>query len=71
VGWAPPAAVPAHIDQEIDVDQDGQADFRIELDTETREATLTPYASYVVELQGVYKFEDETAIRVTLKNPNR
>jgi hypothetical protein len=71
VGWAPPDNVPAYIDQEIDADQDGQADFRIELDTDTREATLTPYASYVVELQGVYKFEHETAIRVVLDNPNR
>ena len=71
VGWAPPEALPAHIDQEIDADADGQADFRIELDTETRQATLTPYTSQVIDLQGVYNLGESLAIRVGLRNPSR
>lgn len=70
VGWTPPDTLPAHIDEEIDVDGDGQADFRIELETATRQAELTPYVPYVVELEGVYRLTESLAIRVTLKNPS-
>ena len=69
VGWAPLEALPAHIDQEIDADGDGQVDFRIELDTATHQATLTPYTSQVIDLQGVYKLGESLAIRVGLRNP--
>ena len=71
VAWRPAEALPAHIDEEIDVDADGQADFRIELETGTRLATLTPYSANVMELQGVYDLGDTLAVRVTLKNPRR
>ena len=71
VAWAPPDALPAQIDQQIDADADGQADFRIELDTVTRQATLTPYTSQVINLQGVYDLGESLAVRVGLKNPRR
>ena len=71
VAWAPPDALPARIDEEIDADADGQADFRIELDTGTRQATLTPYTPQVIDLQGVYHLGKSLAIRVALKNPRR
>jgi hypothetical protein len=71
VGWAPPDALPARIDEEIDADADGHADFRIELDTATQQASLTPYSPNVIELSGVYNLGDRLAIRVGLKNPRR
>ncbi len=71
VGWAPPDALPARIDEEIDADADGRADFRIELDTGTRQATLTPYTPQVIDLEGVYHLGKSLAIRVALKNPRR
>ncbi len=71
VAWRPPEALPTHIDEAIDFDADGQADFRIELEPATRQATLTPYSPDVVKLEGVYDLGERLAIRVTLKNPAR
>jgi len=71
VGWTPPDSLPAHIDEEIDADGDGQADFRVEVDTANKESTLTPYASWVLELEGTYRLEDSLAVRVYLRNPSR
>jgi hypothetical protein len=71
VAWRPPEALPAHIDETIDFDADGQADFRIELEPTTQQATLTPYSPNVVKLGGVYDLGETLAIRVTLKNPSR
>jgi hypothetical protein len=71
VAWRPPEALPARIDEEIDADADGRADFRIELDTATRQATMTPYTPQVIDLQGVYHLGKSLAIRVALKNPRR
>lgn len=71
VGWAPPEDLPRYIDQEIDVDADGAPDFRIQLDTETLQADLTPYAPYVIGLEDVYQLREELAIRVLLWNPSR
>jgi hypothetical protein len=71
VAWRPPDALPARIDEEIDADADGRADFRIELDTATRQASLTPYSPNVIELQGVYDLGETLAIRVRLKNPRQ
>ena len=71
VDWLPPYALPARIDEQIDVDGDGQADFRVEVVSATKEATLTPYAAWVLELEGTYRLEDSLAVRVILKNPSR
>jgi len=71
VAWRPPDALPARIDEEIDADGDGQADFRIELETATRQASLTPYSPNVLALEGVYDLGETLAIRVRLKNPRR
>jgi hypothetical protein len=70
VAWRPADALPARIDEEIDADADGRADFRIELETATRQASLTPYSPNVIELEGVYRLGETLAIRVTLKNPS-
>jgi hypothetical protein len=71
VDWSPSHALPAHIVEEIDVDEDGQADFRIEMDTANHQAALTPYAPWVLELEDVYLLENALAVRVTLRNPAR
>jgi hypothetical protein len=68
VAWRPADALPARIDEEIDADADGRADFRVELETATRQATLTPYSADVLELEGVYRLDETLAIRVKLKN---
>jgi hypothetical protein len=70
VGWVPPDALPAHIDEEVDADGDGQADFRVEVDTVNKQSTLTPYVSWVLELEGTYRLENSLAVRVHLRNPS-
>ena len=71
VDWLPPYALPARIDEEIDADGDGQADFRVEAVTATQEVTLTPHAPWVLRLEGIYGLEDSLVVRVILKNPSR
>jgi hypothetical protein len=71
VAWAPFGALPARIDEEIDADGDGQADFRVEVDVANKTSTLTPYASWVQDLEGTYRLKDTIAVRVFLKNPSR
>lgn len=71
VAWRPADSLPASIDESIDVDADGQADFAIELETGTHRATLTPSSPDVMDLVGVYDFGERIAIRVKLRNPRR
>jgi hypothetical protein len=71
VAWRPPDSLPARIDEQIDTDADGQADFRVVLETATRVATVTPSSPNVRELEGVYDLGETLAIRVKLKNPRR
>lgn len=71
VAWRPVVALPAHIEEEIDVDGDGQADFQVALEKETKQATLTPYAPNVLELEGIYDLNGKLAVRVRLGNPAR
>jgi hypothetical protein len=69
VDWTPIDALPGTIDEEIDYNNDGSSDFRVELDTEARQAQITPYSEQVMYLEGVYQVKDEAvAIRVHLKN---
>jgi hypothetical protein len=60
-----------HGSEEIDADADGQPDFRIELQTASQQATLTPYSPNVMDLKGVYDIGETLAIRVALQNPRR
>ncbi len=71
VGWAPSNALPARIDEEIDVDGEGRADLRVEVDTANKASTLTPYASWVLDLEGTYRLNDTLAVRVRLRSPSR
>ncbi|MBN1661402.1 MAG: hypothetical protein JXA93_23625 [Anaerolineae bacterium] len=71
VDWQPEDALPARIDEEIDIDADGQADFRVDLDTATRQASLTPYAPNVLDVEWVYDLGERLALRVRIENPRR
>lgn len=71
VGWRPANALPPRIDEEIDFDADGQADFRVAIDTASHQATLTPASPNVLSLQGVYRIGESLAIRVKLRNPKK
>ena len=68
VDFAPPGFVPAQVAEDIDYDGDGQPDFRLELDTQTRQAQLTPYSAAVSGVQGVFRLKDAWAVRVGVKN---
>ena len=68
VDWTPPGRVPAPMAEDVDYNADGHADFRVELNTKTRQVTLTPYTAEVMGLQGTYRLKDAWAVRVTLKN---
>ncbi len=67
VDFAPPGYVPAQVAEDIDYDGDGQPDFRLELDTQTRQAQLTPYSASVIGVQGVFRLKDAWAVRVGVK----
>jgi hypothetical protein len=71
VDWAPLTGLPGSIDEEIDADADGKPDFRVTIDTAKPGSTLTPYASWVLGLEGTYRRKESLAVRVRLKNPSR
>ena len=71
VAWRKADTLPVRIDEEIDTGGDGQADFRVTLETVARQATLTPFSPDVIELKGIYQLGETLAIRVKLKNPRR
>jgi hypothetical protein len=68
VDWTPLDALPSTIDEQIDLDGDGQADFRIELDTQTGKANLTASSSRVLGLERSYLLKKAWAVRVSLSN---
>jgi hypothetical protein len=63
-----PKVAARQIDAEIDYDNDGNADFRVQWDTSSSEATITPYASRVLGLESTYELQETYAIRVHLLN---
>ena len=71
VDWGPLDALPAQVDEEVDFDGDGQADFRVALDTASGQAVLTPLTEYVLSLAGTYRLDEAWAMRAALKNPRR
>jgi hypothetical protein len=71
VDWAPAAALPAVIDEEIDYNRDGVGDFRIRLEKEKKDAVLTPIGPEVGTLEGTYRLTDARAVRVALANRPR
>jgi hypothetical protein len=68
VAWGEFEALPETIDEDIDYDGDGQADFGICLVTAAKQAELTAYSPNVLELVGVYRLNEKMAVRVRLMN---
>jgi hypothetical protein len=71
IDWTPLASLPASIDEQFDADADGKPDFRLQVDTAKESSTLTPYASWVMGLEGTYRRQASLAVRVHLKNTAR
>jgi hypothetical protein len=69
--WGPLDALPAQVDEEVDFDGDGQADFRVVLDTASGQATLTPLTEYALGLAGTFRLDEAWAVRAALRNPRR
>jgi hypothetical protein len=71
VNWTPFESLPSIITEEIDANGDGAADFRIEVEPQTRETSLVPYSDWVLGIEGSYKPGDSLMVRVKLRNINR
>lgn len=72
INWQPvTGTLPGEIDEIIDYDRDGVADFQIQLHTQKDQAELIAKKPYVLGIQPVYKLENERAVRVLLKNHNK
>jgi len=66
IDWEPLDALPAAITEDVDYNADGIIDFRIEYDTTTNIATLTPYNPNVIAIEGSYILKQRRAVRVNL-----
>ena len=69
IEWLPAqgAVLPAHIQEAIDYDGDGTADFDVELDVAANHAAIVPHSSRVLGLARIYNLKDERVIRVGLR----
>lgn len=68
VDWTPLKNLPPGINEEVDFDRDGRADFKIDLDVEAVSAKITKENSRVKSLEGCYKLQDGRAVRIRLIN---
>jgi hypothetical protein len=69
VEWIPAqdTSLPESLREAIDYDDDGVADFTVDLVTRANTATLTPHCSRVLALQRVYRLDREKVVRVRLR----
>ena len=68
VVWKSEALLPKTIEEAVDYNQDGKTDFLAELNTETLETHITPYAAQVKGLEGTVKLKKGIAVRIQLTN---
>jgi hypothetical protein len=66
-----PKVAARQVDAEIDYDNDGTADFRVQWDTATSNVTITPYSPLILGLEGTYELKTAYAVRVNLRNPRK
>jgi hypothetical protein len=74
IDWKSTQGLPESIEEEIDFDQDGSNDFQIILNTQTNEATLTPFDSRIISIAeewGVLVFENARTVRVALRRSSK
>jgi hypothetical protein len=69
IEWLPAegAVLPARIEEAVDYDADGVADFTVDLDTAANQATVTAHSARVLGLTRVYRLEKERVIRIGLR----
>jgi hypothetical protein len=67
IDWTAAQSLPARLEEDIDYDGDGTADFRIELSTQDNSAKLVPVNPHVLSLEGTYNLKNGRAIRVWLE----
>lgn len=68
VDWTHRGLLPAVIEEDIDYDGDGSADFQIRLDTESEQAEIEAYNAAVLGMDGVYHPDTRLSVWVNLKN---
>jgi hypothetical protein len=66
-----PKVAAQQINAEIDYDNDGNADFRVQWQPGVSDAIITAYSPLVLGLEGTYKLDKSYAVRVQLQNPNK
>ncbi len=68
IRWQPKDAnLPELIDEQIDFDQDGKMDLRMQLNTTTNTATLDPLDSRVTSADKVIEAQNTRILRVNLR----
>jgi len=69
VKWQPgDANLPETLDEQIDFDQDGKADFRVQLNTRTDVTTLEPLDRRVLSAEEIIRVGNTRILRVNLRN---
>ena len=73
IDWTSEQELPELIDENIDFDRDGKEDFQVTLNTQTHEATLTPFDSRALSFSedDVLVFENARVVRVVLKKNDK
>jgi hypothetical protein len=73
IDWQAAQNLPELIDENIDFDGDGTDDFQVTLNTQTNEATLTPFDSRALSFSedDVLVFENARAVRVVLRKSSK
>ena len=67
VDWTAARPLPARLNEEVDYDGDGTADFRVELNTQDNTAKVTAANPHVLALEGTYNLKNGRAVRVNLE----
>jgi hypothetical protein len=71
IDWVPKdqQALPALIDEEFDIDADGNAEFGIHLDTASASVDLIKKQPWILGADPVIAIDNELILRVRLQNP--
>ena len=68
---APADSLPREVDERVDYDLDGVADFRLRLDTVADSAEVEALDAEVIGLEAVVRLDDGVAVRVGIRNPRK
>ena len=68
---APAESLPGVVDETVDYDLDGSADFRLRLDTAADTAGVDAIDPKVIGLESVTRLDDGVAVRVGVRNVRR